>query len=142
MRRFDLYMTLAIRMQMYVIPPLLLFGGLVLVYATILHASKNGPWFILPFWLAGVAWVWWQMLRMPCFIQIHEDGRIEFVARARRLSVWPRQIQSIRPCSGKPGILEVKWDGGRVKLFNQFDDFHEFLGILKSVHPSVELRGC
>ena len=53
-----------------------------------------------------------------------------------------REIESIKPYSSQFGFLIVRTSGGKIRLLNQFDGFHDFILKLKTANPAVELRGC
>jgi hypothetical protein len=52
------------------------------------------------------------------------------------------EIQSIKPERSQFGFLVIRHTGGKIKILNQFDGFHEFIADVKGNNPLIELRGC
>ncbi len=140
---YRLYQNWSFRLLAWVMPILLAIFGAFFFCVSVSRPPKDGPppaaaaiWFVV------VAWYWFRVLRLPRRIVTHDDGRIEFISPIRRVEIASRDIIAIRPDRGQMGFLTVVYGSGKLRLFNQFDGFHEFLSRLKSANPSVELRGC
>ncbi len=93
-------------------------------------------------WLVVVGYVAYTYLALPYTILWQDDGMIGFKSVLRTFIVAPNQIRSIVPESWPIGFLIVKTQRGKLRLPNQFNDFHEFLARLEAANPGVELRGC
>jgi hypothetical protein len=140
---YRLYQNWSFIMMAWVAPILMSIGGGIALCVSILRPPQGGPPApFLVFWLAIVGWFWFRFLRLPRRIVTHPDGRIEFIGPITRVEISARDISSIRPERGQMGFITVVHASGKVRLFNQFDGFHEFLSRLKSAQPSVEFRGC
>jgi len=144
MRTYNLYMQRSLKVLIIVVLVVLVFIALLLLSGVVKDSRGEGPpWFIGVFFLAvagfnGYYWV----LRIPHRIDTAEDGHIEFISLVRRKRVAARDIRSIVPDAGQIGFLSVRTDQGRIRILNQFDEFHEFIAWLKTKNPVVELRGC
>lgn len=94
------------------------------------------------FWFCIVGWYWFWVLSMPHTIAVSESGSVEFISVIRRRRTTLREIESIKPYSSQFGFLIVKTGSGKIRILNQFDEFHDFVLRLKTANPGVELRGC
>lgn len=99
------------------------------------------PQLIGVLWLAIVSWNWYWVLTLPHTITLTESGQVEFISILRRRKVTMREIISVKP-EGQFGFLAIKTSIGKIRVLNQFDGFHDFLTLLKTVNPNVKLRGC
>jgi hypothetical protein len=94
------------------------------------------------FWLGMLSWVWYWILSIPYKIQVHETTEIEFIGLIRRRRIKAMEIQSIKAERSQFGFLVIRHTGGKIKILNQFDGFHEFIADVKGNNPLIELRGC
>ena len=117
----------------------------VLMVAGLVEPSKQEEkiptWAFSLFFLGVVGMFWFGVLSIPHRIHVAENGRIKFVSTIRKREVEALEIESIKP-AGQFGFLVVTHSRGKITLLNQFDGFHEFISGLKTLNPSVELRGC
>jgi len=84
------------------------------------------------------------LLRIPFEIGITDEPIIEFRSWLRTLTLTPYEVISI--CTGgwtdpQAVNLVIKYKGGRLCLSNKFSNFRDFLVTIKSLNPSVEIRG-
>jgi hypothetical protein len=119
----------------------LLLGVVALALPLVLRDVPAGPpvsfgVFLLALTTWGVVWV----MLIPYEVVLYGDGSLEFVGVMRRVRVRVSDIKSIRP-EGSIGFLVVE-AGSKVRIFAQFDDFHELLCRLKELNPRIVLRGC
>ena len=96
----------------------------------------------VPLFLGYATWMWYRALSIVRRIIVRPNESIEFVTGLRHVIVPPQDIISIRPEGGHIGFLIIRHRQGRVRLFNQFNGFHEFLSHLRSRTPGVEVYGC
>lgn len=89
-----------------------------------------------------MAWLWYYVLSTPYRIVFAPDGSITFISFLRKKEVNASEIVSIKPAFNYIGFLFVRSSRGKVRLLNQFDRFHEFIGKLRSMNPTVRIRGC
>jgi hypothetical protein len=116
--------------------------GLLMLSGLLQSAKGDGPPRVVGiFWLGIVSWYWYWVLSMPHTIVVSESGKVEFIGIIRKRMTALREIQSIKPDS-QFGFLMVKTSGGKFRLLNQFDEFHDFIQRLKTANSAVELRGC
>ncbi len=99
-----------------------------------------------PRWLGLVvlpiaAVTWYPILFFPRRIVVTDDAEIEVVSLLRRWHFNARDVLAIMPHPYALGILVLKHRSGKLWLLNQFDGFHEFLTLVKSQNPSIQLRG-
>jgi hypothetical protein len=117
--------------------------GLRLASGVFLTDKGNGPpRFFGLLWLGIVGWNWYWILFFPHKITVSETGEITSLSLLRRRSVSGAEIESIKPDRGQFGFLVVRTANRKIRLLNQFDGFHDFIINLKTMNPSVELRGC
>jgi len=122
--------------------PFILLGA-VTIGVPILILASGGPLFILLPLFAVVAWNWWVLLTLAYRIIIHDDGSLEWVALARRITALPTDIREIGPDgSGNIGFFVVKYAGGKIRFINQITGFHEVLIHIKKHNPMITLKGC
>ncbi len=86
-----------------------------------------------------VAYMW---LRIPFEIKIHDDNTVEFRSVLRRTTVSPGEIISVKAKPYALGFLDLRHSKGTVHLISQIGGFHDFISTLKSLNPSVEVKGC
>lgn len=144
LRQYVLYRTYASALMTWVIPVImLLFGPFFLIAAW--NSPEDDRIVGIVFgvaWSFGVLWLLIWMLRLPRRIELHEHGLVVFQGPLRRLNIQASEISSIKPGGSQLGFLVLKHSGGRLRLLNQFDGFHDFLTRLKESNPGIELRGC
>jgi hypothetical protein len=137
------YSNLASFMLNWGAPGLVALMGIGFLYLSVARPMQDSPppVFALVL-LIGMALFWVRQLRMPRRIILHEDGRLEFVSPVRRVVITVQDITSIKPDGSQLGFLIVRWGAGKLRLLNQFDDFHDLLSRIKQANPGVEIRGC
>jgi hypothetical protein len=89
-----------------------------------------------------MVWIWYWIFSTPHRILLSPDGNITFVSTLRKIDMKVSEISSIKPEQANVGFLFVRSSRGKVKLLNQFDQFHDFVANLKSMNPSIAIRGC
>jgi hypothetical protein len=142
-RVYQLYLPRVLKVVVFGV--LTFFVVMGIMFLTGSFPSTKGPpppRFIGFIWLAILAWNGYWVFSIPQRILVSETGTMEFQSVLRRWVVTPVEIESIKPQNSHVGFLTVRTARGKIRLLNQFDDFHEFLWNLKQMNPSVELRGC
>lgn len=137
---YRLRVTATTALLSYGIPAIFVVITIALVAIRPEGMTKSG-WAIL-FWCAIVAFMAWQTLRMPVEISVAEHGEITFSGIVGRRTVSALSVRSVKPGGSREGRLVLKHAGGRIYFSSQFDGFHDFVGELKRLNPSVELEGC
>ncbi len=143
-KTYPLFMSFFDKVMIFGMLGIFTAGGLFLLLGSPVIPAKGGPppMVIGIFWLGMVSGVWCWILSIPYKIQVHETTEIEFISRMRRRRIKAMEIQSIKPERSQFGFLVIRHTGGKIKILNQFDGFHEFIADVKRNNPSVELRGC
>ncbi len=142
-RTYRLYLSLYLKVMIFGALGLFTVGGLLVTSGVFLPSESNGPPRLVGIFLLGISgWFWYWVLSIPRRIVVSESGQIEFVSLLRRRRTVPLEIESITPEPTQFGFLVVKTSRGKIRILNQFDEFHEFLADLKARNPSVTLRGC
>jgi hypothetical protein len=94
--------------------------------------------------LAGLTLFGWTMYvrlpRMPTEIEVSDDGWVHFRSRRGTTRVQAADIRSIGRSLGRRTV-RVRHAGGRLRLPNRFRGFFDFLVTVKTLNPSIELRG-
>jgi hypothetical protein len=130
---------------------LILFGGLaifviiglLIASGFFLAADPNGPPRVFGLVvLLIVGWNAFWLLSFPHRIVVSPTGEVQFISLIRRRATSLSDIKSIKPERGQFGFLMVRTSQRRIMILNQFDGFHDFILLLKSRNPSVEIRGC
>ena len=96
----------------------------------------------VPIFVALAAWQWYRALTTARQILVRPQGTIEIVTGLTHVEILPADIVSVRPERSQLGFLVIRHNHGRVRLLNQFTDFHRFLWELRLANPGVELVGC
>jgi len=123
----------------------LLVTGIVIWQGGLLPKGDDAPptIFLILFGLVVVCLMWYAVLPYPYRIEVQENGGITFVSLINRRHVTPSEIESIQPDPRSQfGFLVIKYSRGKIRILNQFDNFHEFILYLKTSNPSIKLRGC
>jgi len=143
-KTYTLYIQRSLKILTVAVLVILVLVSLLLFSELLTDKRGQGPpWFMGVFFLVVAGFNgYFYVLRVPHRIDVTEDGHIEFVSLVRRKRLAAREIRSIAPDAGQFGFLTIKTDQGKIRIFNQFDGFHEFIAWLKTNNPSVLLRGC
>jgi len=116
--------------------------GFLLVSGLLQNAKGEPPQFIGIFFLAMAGCFSYFVLSIPHKINVYNNIEIEFVSLIRKKRVSPTEIESIKPRASQIGFLLINTSHGKIRILNQFDDFHEFISNLKTNNPAIQLRGC
>lgn len=119
----------------------LCFTLIFIIFRCISATYDSPPALIGIFWLIIIGWNLFYILRLPHEIILKTDGTILFNSILRRIQMKATEIESIRPASGAFGFFIVKGKK-KIRLFAQFDNFHEFIFLIKQYNPAVLLKGC
>jgi hypothetical protein len=139
---FSLYLTTAYKILIifYLVGPVI---GILSFAVIISHEDPTAPIFLIVVWpMLMVAWFWYFVLSTPYRTVFAPDGDITFISILRRKKGDASEIVSIKPAFNYMGFLFVRSSRGKVRLLNQFDRFHEFISKLKSMNPTLTVRGC
>jgi len=140
---YPLYLSLFLKSLMMLILVLFTGVGIFLLWYTIANPVDNTlPPLLAVLWLTAMLLPWIWVLTIPYRIRVDDLGVIELKSIVRTRTLNPADIISIQPDIAQLGFLILKHRGGKIRLIHQFDGFHEFLNHLKSVNPSITLRGC
>lgn len=139
--------------RLYIAKPLLIFylfifaafilGSIVGIIIGILRRfAPDGPpvWiFVIVLGVAiGNAYYW---LRFPFEIKQKDDNSLEFRAVFRRTTISPSEIVSIRAKRYSFGFVDIVHHEGTLHVLNQIDGFHELVFWIKSISPTVVIKG-
>jgi hypothetical protein len=144
-RIYELYLSLIFKIFIFGMLGLFLLIGLLSIIIDIFFFSEgNGPpWVVGLFMILIVAWNLYWIFTFPYKITLSEAGEIIFISLLRRRKTSVAEIKSIKPDPSQFfGFLVVRTQHKKIRILNQFDDFHDFISILKAKNPSIELRGC
>ena len=104
------------------------------------------PWWLPTayfLWMCGVASGWYQFLRIPFEIKIQDDGLISFRTLFGRIVLSAADIESIRAWGNVVGggILKVKRKRGSLKILYNMAGLADFVGKVKTLNPTVNVKG-
>jgi hypothetical protein len=139
---YNLYLSPSLKI--WLILMLVIFVGVsifFLIFPFTFKDQTGPPWFIGIFWIIIVAWNLFWVLRIPHKIIFYKNGSLEFRSVLRNMKMLATEIKSIRPEGPTYGFLVVTAKK-KIRILSQFDNFHELVSKLKTLNPSVELRGC
>ncbi len=140
--------------KLYLAKPLLVFyllmfaalflaGAIGTIYGAVGGFGSNGPptvaFLVMLVVALFTAYMW---LRIPFEITVRDDNIMEFRSVLRRVAISPVEIKSVRAKRYALGFIDVRHSGGTINLLSQMDEFHEFVSTLKSLNPSIEIKGC
>jgi len=93
------------------------------------HSSHgNGPPRLVGLlWLFIVSWYWYLVLTIPHTIVVSESGQVAFNSVICKRLTTMREINYIKPYGGQIGFLLIKTNTGKIRILNQFDEFHDFV---------------
>ncbi len=138
MRAYELELPLRLRVL-----PFLVLGVFTFVAPVFLIREAGPAIGVAVVWLGVVAWQWWMVLSIVHRMVIHDDGALECISLARRVSIRPETIQEIAPDRrGSIGFFRLRHAGGSVRFINQVTGFHEIVLHVKMHSPGVILKGC
>jgi len=140
---YTLYLSLFLKILMVLVLLLFTAVGIFLLWYTSVHTGDAVPPPLLAVaWLTATLLPWIWLLTIPYRIRVDDLGAIELKSLVRTRPLNPGDIISIQPDISQLGFLIIKHRKGKIRIVHQFDGFHEFLGNLKAVNPSITLRGC
>jgi len=142
-RTYRLYLLGIQKIFIFGIPIVFLVGWLFRMGALLLSDGGRSEAIIMIFPGLIVCLIWYTLLSYPYRIEIDEKGGITFVSLIKQKRVTPSEIETIQPDPRSQfGFLVIKYSRWKIRLLNQFDDFHDFITNLKTSNPSIKLRGC
>jgi hypothetical protein len=141
MKTYDLYVQRTLKITIIALLVVFVLIAAVSMSGVIKDRKGDGlPWFMGVFFLAVAGFnAYYWVLRIPHRITVTDDGHIEFISIVRQKHLAARDIRSITPDAGQIGFLTIGTDQGKIRILNQFDEFHEFIAWLKTQNPAVEL---
>lgn len=146
MKKYNLFISRASVVFMLLLLTILTLFVPVLFLLIFDNPNNRPPGFLIIPWLLIWAWNWWAYLRIPYQIQVFDDGRIEFKSLIHTTVIWNTDLISIRPYGGKlgwgNGFYVIKHRNGKIRIFQQFTGFFEFLSLLNSTNPNFKIMGC
>jgi hypothetical protein len=142
MRSYRLYIPTPFLLLFVAILAGLPIVALVLTGAAVLGRLEGPPWEFLLLCTVIMVFIAYMFLRIPFEIRIRDDGMLEFRSLFGRTSLSPSEVISVKARGSQLGFADLRSSTRTIPLITQMDGFHEFLSTLKSLNPSVELRGC
>jgi hypothetical protein len=128
----------------YTILALMILGGAVFLALFLYTGKPEGlPGLLFAFfWTGALSWTWYAYLRIPVEISIDETSRVHCRSLIKRHSLSVGDILSIKAPMLSPGFVNVRHRGGMIHLMSRMDGFHDLIATLKSINPSIEVKGC
>ncbi len=93
-------------------------------------------------WGVLILWAIYFIITIPHEITVSDGDKIRFARLAGKKDLLLSDIKSIKPAFLEFGFLIIQTNKGKIRIYNQFDKFHEFLDHLESKNPTVDIRGC
>jgi hypothetical protein len=139
---YRLYIQRHLKLLFFVMAALFTLIALLMITGLLQSAKGDGPPRMLGLFFLGMVGLYsYWILSLPHTIVVSESGQVGFISAIRNRQTTLCEIRSIKPDS-QFGFLIVKTSGRKIRIINQFDEFHDFILRLKTANPSVELRGC
>ena len=105
-----------------------------------LRGSENvPPPFVTVIWTAILAWNWFVVLGIPHTIEFNGPNDIVFISLRKTVRTSAAAIESVKSANGS--MFVVRYDGGKIRLFQQFTGFYKFLAAIEAANPRFETRG-
>lgn len=93
-------------------------------------------------WGVLILWAVYFIFTIPYKITVSEGDKAILERLAGKKDILMSDIKSIKPAFLEFGFLIIQTNKGKIRIYNQFDRFHEFLDYLESKNPAVDIRGC
>ncbi len=100
------------------------------------------PRWILPFWFAVLAWIWYVHLSIPYALELTRDDLLVARSIVKTTVIPVREVISIKAAPLSLGFAKLKHEKGALRLITQMTGFYEVVYRLKALNPAVEVRGC
>jgi hypothetical protein len=140
---YRLYLPPGLKLMLVIMALGFFMAGIFIISLSLLSNDKNAPPLLFDlFFLAAIVGNALWILSIPHQISLSKEGIIEFKSVLRRRVIKAIDVKSIKPAGFYYGFVIVRATQTKVRLFPQFDGFHDFLVKLKAMNPQVELRGC
>ena len=140
---YNLYVSQLLKIFVFGMLAIFAIIGVLITSGIFSSAEGNGPPGIFGLiFLLIVGWNAFWLLSIPHKISVSATGEVQFISAIRRRVTSFSEIKSIKPQAGQFGFLVIKTSQRKIMILNQFDGFHDFIQLLKSRNPSVEIRGC
>jgi hypothetical protein len=141
-KSYRLYVQPYLKVMIFGVLVLFTIIGLLMVTGLLSSAKGDGPPRLFGlFWLGMIGWYWYWILSVSHTIVVSESGQVDFIGVVRKRRTTMREILSVKSDT-QFGFLMIKTSSGKIRILNQFDEFHDFIIQLKAANPGVELRGC
>jgi hypothetical protein len=116
----------------------------VAVHSYLFAVTHPTPFVFRVLLLIGLATFGWLMYlrvpKMPREISVTDDGWVDFRGREGIVRVQAADIRSIGQGLGR-GLVRVRHAGGKLWMFNRFQDFYDFLSTVKTLNPAIQVKG-
>lgn len=113
--------------------------GILIFTLSFRDTAESPPWWLAIFFFLGVCIALYFPLKMPYVIQVTHDNAIEFKSLIKRIIVSPHDIVLIKAANGQVTIRHLN---GKIRVAQEMNGFCDFVCTLKSINPSIELKGC
>ncbi len=138
MKIYKLYLSKGLK----IFYPVMLILIILFALANVIFPIEGLPRPIAILWAVIIICVCYQYLKIPFEIRVLDGSNIEFRSFIRSTIISTKEIKSIKPWHNAVGLLIVKHSKGKIRLLNQFDNFHEFISFVKASNSNIEIRGC
>jgi hypothetical protein len=113
--------------------------ALTVIAFTITGRDDVPPLFVVVIWCAILAWNWFVVLGIPYRIEFNGPDDISFIALRKTVRTSAQSTQSVKNTNG--GMYLLRYDGGKIHLFQQFTGFYKLLTAIEAANPRFETRG-
>jgi hypothetical protein len=104
------------------------------------------PWWALVVAWGAVAWLAYEMLKIPFEITLADEDNLEFRGALRRTHLRSGEIESIKVLPIDAGFfmwgesVEFKHSRGAIFFDQSIGKMDELIGMLKSLNPTIDVR--
>jgi hypothetical protein len=94
-------------------------------------------------WLASYAIYRHEHYGRCACLRLSDDGSCEIVAKRRSIRIHVNQVRSVHFTPADDETSEsytIHYEGGKIHVGKEMNDFHDFLTRLKTMNPAVDMR--
>lgn len=133
-------LPLSYRVLLFGVMLLMTIIAIALLVTTLGGGSEAGPPVaVIVVWCGFMAWNWYFLLGIPYRIELNGPEEIVFISLRKTVRTSAASIKSVKTSGNN--IYVLRYDGGKIRLVQQFTGFYKLLAIIEAANPLFETRG-